>query len=755
MRTSRKLLYFVSFLGLAVVSALAVARMGTPSVAPLLVWAVVMASLAGAPGLVRRRAWPVALLLLPLGAYLGVQSQMPAPPSVEGFGDHAGFYLDQLRSGAQTYATRAFPVDFDTAPDLKLLLSLLVYGVTGLAAFAALSLRRALPAIAIALVPLGFGLTVDGAEKVLWLPLAFLLSAGCLLMLSRSLQRERWRRGDAVAGAATAMIAAVLALFVLGATSVAAREPWQDWRTWDLLETDGSRFAFDSMDAYGRLLDPDKDALVMRVRSPLASYWRANALGRFDGSSWSTGERAQDRLDGERAFDTSTYSVPSSGPVPPGTLVTQRFELEALTTEYFLTGGAARELTLGRDLPVYVTREQVLGVERRLGPKAEYTVTAVVAEVAPGDVIARGRAYPRDVLAQTDLPFPTLAELGPAAGEAEWLAAVDGVPAGREWLGLYELNRSIVEGATDPYEIALRIERRLRADYSYTLRPPATDYESPYAAFLFETRLGYCQQFAGAMAVLLRYNDVPARVAVGFTSGRRVADGTFMVSRTNAHAWVEVYFPQVGWVTFDPTPGRSVPGPGVSSTSAGFTDPFAATPGPAAAPAPAPESQEAQRPQEDRTAARDGQSSIAPAGPSGAVDWLVWLAVPAAALVAWPVARRLMRRRALRRGGADERLRASVALVYAELGDYGIDVPRSQTLDETARSLNERLDLDASALAERVQAVVYGGRRATEADVAALAAFRRALRRRLRERTGWRRAILALYGLPAAVPGKA
>ena len=118
-------------------------------------------------------------------------------------------------------------------------------------------------------------------------------------------------------------------------------------------------------------------------------------------------------------------------------------------------------------------------------------------------------------------------------------------------------------------------------------------------------------------------------------------------------------------------------------------------------------------------------------------------------LVGWPMGRALLRRRGLRHGSREARLGVSLALIYAVLRDHGIEVPRSQTLDETARYLQERLDLDADDLVARIQAVLFGGRAATAQDLADLAAFRRRLLRRLLEREGWTTTVLALFGVPA------
>ena len=68
---------------------------------------------------------------------------------------------------------------------------------------------------------------------------------------------------------------------------------------------------------------------------------------------------------------------------------------------------------------------------------------------------------------------------------------------------------------------------------------------------------GYCEYFATAMVMLLRELNVPARYVVGYLPGQKQADGSWLVERSAAHAWVEVYFPNHGWLEFDPTPGNS------------------------------------------------------------------------------------------------------------------------------------------------------------------------------------------------------
>ena len=561
--SARKLLYFLSFAGLAATAVLVIDRICTPGIATLLLAAAAAAAVAGAPGLVHRRAWPLALVLLPLGAYVLVRAQVPVPAEVHGLAGSFGFLFDQLRAGARAYTHDQFPLALVPGSGVQPLLSLAVYALIWLAAFLALSLRLALPAIAIVLAVLGFGFTTDYVDKLVWAPLAFLLLAGCMLVLSRSLRRERWRATDALAGAATATIAALLALSLLGATSVAASAPLGDWRTWGLAGPGDARLGFDWMQTSLSILTEPSDAQVMRVKSPVASYWRANTLGAFDGTTWFGGPSTSAERVVAPAPGSVVFTLPPSSPEPTGRLVTESFDVVSTYTDHLFTGGTPLSVLLDRDTLLWVADAQTLRLNKPLGPTFRYTVTAVVPRLKPADLLDRGRDYSADVLGPyTALPFPHLFDLGVIAPESAWRDAMSDTPADREWLGLFQLDRGIVGTATDPYRITLRIEEYLRANFTYSLKPPSTDFYSPYAAFLFRTHAGYCQHFAGAMAVLLRFNGIPARVAVGFSPGEKAGDGTFVVTRKDAHAWVEVYFPGVGWVPFDPTPGRTIPGPG-------------------------------------------------------------------------------------------------------------------------------------------------------------------------------------------------
>ncbi len=124
------------------------------------------------------------------------------------------------------------------------------------------------------------------------------------------------------------------------------------------------------------------------------------------------------------------------------------------------------------------------------------------------------------------------------------------------------LAQQLTANAPTAYDKAAVIERHLQTRFGYTLdlgAPPS----DPLAWFLFERREGHCEYFASAMAVMLRSLGVPARVARGYLPGEyNDGAGDYIVRGSDAHLWVEVFFPEFGWLTFDPTPPSATEGRG-------------------------------------------------------------------------------------------------------------------------------------------------------------------------------------------------
>ncbi len=118
-----------------------------------------------------------------------------------------------------------------------------------------------------------------------------------------------------------------------------------------------------------------------------------------------------------------------------------------------------------------------------------------------------------------------------------------------------ELARQITAQAATPYDKAVALETYLRTRFRYTLDLIGSPADNPLGHFLFETRAGHCEYFASAMAVMLRTLGIASREVNGFLPGEyNDLAGDYIVRASDAHSWVEVYFPGNGWTVFDPTP---------------------------------------------------------------------------------------------------------------------------------------------------------------------------------------------------------
>lgn len=137
------------------------------------------------------------------------------------------------------------------------------------------------------------------------------------------------------------------------------------------------------------------------------------------------------------------------------------------------------------------------------------------------------------------------------------------------------LARQIAGRATNPYDQARAIESYLRNNYGYTLDLSTTPPSDPLANFLFQRRAGHCEYFATAMTVMMRTLGVPARYINGFLPGEfNSVGGDYIIRASDAHSWVEVYFPGYGWLTFDPTPTSDEKPPGLFARAGFYLDWF-------------------------------------------------------------------------------------------------------------------------------------------------------------------------------------
>jgi transglutaminase-like putative cysteine protease len=141
-----------------------------------------------------------------------------------------------------------------------------------------------------------------------------------------------------------------------------------------------------------------------------------------------------------------------------------------------------------------------------------------------------------------------------------------------------ELAKLITARSETPFDKTIAVENYLRTRFSYTLNITGKPGNDPLAHFLFETRAGHCEYFASAMAIMLRTLGIPTREVNGFLPGEyNDLGGDYIVRASDAHSWVEVYFPGTGWMTFDPTPPSVESGGGFFSRFGQYMDWFELT----------------------------------------------------------------------------------------------------------------------------------------------------------------------------------
>src|SRR5215510_1557653 len=291
------------------------------------------------------------------------------------------------------------------------------------------------------------------------------------------------------------------------------------------------------------------EAVVMRVETGKAiDYpllrWRGNALAHFDGRRWSSPQREPERLESNGDGWIPLRERPRPGELR-GEILQFTVLQEPMATDALFVPGNALALrgnftgeaggVSRRRTYIYRDASGSLSNPFHNYVAIRYTGLSQLPPLDRARLEASGTDYPADIRDRY-LQLPAEMDQRVAA-----------------------LAESATVRMATPYDKATALENFLKTKYSYTLNLTGNPGKDPLAHFLFETRAGHCEYFASAMTVMLRTLGIPSREVNGFLPGEyNDLGGDYIVRASDAHSWVEAYFPGNDWVAFDPTPAAPV-----------------------------------------------------------------------------------------------------------------------------------------------------------------------------------------------------
>jgi transglutaminase-like putative cysteine protease len=303
-----------------------------------------------------------------------------------------------------------------------------------------------------------------------------------------------------------------------------------------------------------RFLDPRSDEQVrdlFEVDADHGEYWRITTLERFNGASW-TSANPYGSEGGVHLSGPATLPQSGGSPPPGAEILIQTFRVLS-------------DFDIARALPMAQRAEEISGpirditwdparsqafIDGHLEAGMEYTVRSRIVVPTPEELDQVNHLAPRTYGNWTELP----ADLDPRirAIAERWTA-----------------------DATSDYRRVLAIQQHFHnGDFVYSTDVAPFDDAEALVEFLTRTRVGYCEHYASAMAVMVRALGLPARIAVGYRSGTRQENGSYLVQTSDVHGWVEVLFPGYGWLQFEPEPG---PVPHPNAQAGTYLNPVAPT----------------------------------------------------------------------------------------------------------------------------------------------------------------------------------
>lgn len=306
---------------------------------------------------------------------------------------------------------------------------------------------------------------------------------------------------------------------------------------------------------------------VLRVTTSTPVFLRGSTFSIYTGSSWQRADSSAYRFGSgfwrllrQQIFGLNIPDDSASRAFRREYLRRTTIEVEPLKagmSTIFISGRVSGlSLAENIDFPAYFNTLSDVFVLGGLPRSYKYTVTS--------EIFARSQAGFDQALLLiennlTDDNWPAI--------ERDYLQLPEDLPA-----SVNQAAREAVSDAASPYAKAVALESYFRQGFVYTLTPDQPSEQDDFVASFLETRAGYCVHFASAMVIMARTQGIPARLAEGFIL--KPAEGSssgvnWMAAGNTAHAWAELYFAGIGWLTFDPTPGNSIndpvqPTPGVS-----------------------------------------------------------------------------------------------------------------------------------------------------------------------------------------------
>jgi transglutaminase-like putative cysteine protease len=276
----------------------------------------------------------------------------------------------------------------------------------------------------------------------------------------------------------------------------------------------------------------DIDMITVTTDDPDPSYLRVAVLNRFSDNEWTSGDRkapTDQRAVGDLPPITGLSSQVARKDYDYDVTVDPSFDSTWLPTQFPIS-----KIDAAGDWRYDLTTMDFMAFDDNTNAQGEhYTMTAVKPQLDPQSL--------NNSVTSTELAGTQFTELP------------DGLPDIVSSVAL-----QVTADLPTKYQKAVALQNWFRDNFTYSLaNAPSGNGSDALAAFLSTDpggRVGYCEQFASAMAVMARTINIPARVAVGFLTPKRLDDDTWVYSAWDMHAWPELYFPGSGWVRFEPTP---------------------------------------------------------------------------------------------------------------------------------------------------------------------------------------------------------